>query len=164
MHNIYWQGKMSMPFWSECLVDSVSLDAIIIQLQNTVRITFTAQIGCWQSVRTKNWNQQVIQFGPAGKFDFVCRVNPEAHARPQTHCPKLDKLCRSEVIGLRIVETDTRHCPGHLASSDLVKLRDRLGPSFVKKRLGDDRGWRSPGESAFVLLILACASERILLF
>ena len=36
--------------------------------------------------------------------------------------PKVQKVCRSEAIGLRLVETDTWHCLGYFAGTDLVKL------------------------------------------
>ena len=54
--------------------------------------------------------------------------------------PKVDKLYRSKVIRLHLVEKDTWHCIAYLADIDLTKLSGRVRSKLCKKR-----NWKTIG-------------------
>ena len=73
----------------------------------------------------KIFNRCIFSFGGWQYFCFIllsrfCGLRDSY--LPKYMLSEVSKLCSSEAIGLRLVETDTRHCLGYLAGTDFIKL------------------------------------------
>ena len=66
---------------------------------------------------------------------FFLHFTQVAHIPQNTHFTfQILKICGSEAIQLRLVETDTRSCLGCFAVTEPVKFStESVGPSYVKK-------------------------------